>query len=151
MNWIVLKAGITLTADAPIPTSPTDGEALPAGLYSSSPLSKLSVGTLRIASTAGSGTMTISGRLWGYYPAVPIPAGGTVPARWCPLGTSDDGTDALRGAVNGGFPIGETSTDQVDFVEQVAGFDMATRLAFQCTAVTGTFAVVFGSPDLTKD
>jgi hypothetical protein len=146
MNWIVLNAAITTTADAPAPTLVTHGVALPAGLYSSTTLSKLSVGTLRIASTAGSGTMTISGRLWGYYPAVEA-----VPARWCPLGTSDDGTDALRGAVNSGYPIGESSTDQVDFVEQVSGFDMATRLAFQATEVTGTFAVVFGSPDLAKD
>lgn len=81
---------------------------------------------VRIYSTAGSGAMSIDYvRMWGYDPSS---------ARWFPLGT---GTDADKGKLNGGLPIGETATDQICHTERinVGGF---TRFALSSGTFNGT-------------
>lgn len=70
-----------------------------------------------VISTAGSGTMTVAGRLWGRL--------GT--AGWCVAAT-----------LNGGSNIGETGSDTIGYtelVERIAAFD---RFFFEITAIAGT-------------
>lgn len=57
---------------------------------------------VRIKSTAGSATMTVSyARAWGY---------SLSGANWTPLGT---GADATKGYLNGGTALGEVSADSI--------------------------------------
>src|SRR5574342_976860 len=66
----------------------------------------LDLGTIAVASTAGSGTMIVTLKLWGYVDAL---------SAWLPLGTS--ATDANRGLLNAGNSIGEINANQLHFAE----------------------------------
>jgi hypothetical protein len=83
-------------------------------------------------STAGSGVMTATGRLWGYSPN----------SGWSPVGT---GPDASKGLLNGGLALGETSADSVKHSELLNNPGHFERLYLELTGVNGTFksAVTF--------
>jgi hypothetical protein len=80
-----------------------------------------------IASTAGSGVMTGTFKLWGYSP---------LSAAWHPIGTH--ATAATKGVLNQGNAIGETGTDVVTHAELVQGLGVFTRLYLEITAIGGT-------------
>lgn len=88
-------------------------------------------GVLAIASTAGSGTMTATFRLWGK-----LPVGGGI---WVPLGP---GADATKGTLNTGSAIGETGTDTLRHSEVVEHLGMFDRLYVEITAIGGTSTAV---------
>lgn len=86
---------------------------------------------LVIASTAGSGTMTATFRLWGE-----VPVGGGI---WVPLGP---GADATKGTLNTGSAIGETGTDTLRHSEVVEHLGLFRRLYVEITAIGGTSTAV---------
>ena len=73
-------------------------------------------------STAGSGTMTVALRLWGYM-------GG----KW-----------AVLKALNGGSNIAETGTDTIGYSEEVTTIHVCSRLYLEITAIAGTSTAVTG-------
>ncbi len=79
-----------------------------------------------IGSTAGSGTMTGTFRLWGYHAASGF---------WYPIGTGADGT---KGQLNAVAAAGETGTDVVRHVEPVYLCGLFDRLYLEITAIGGT-------------
>ncbi len=88
---------------------------------------------LVVASTAGSGTMTATVRLWGK-----LPVGGGI---WMPLGP---GADATKGVINEGTALGETSADAIRHSEMVENLGMFERLYLEITAIGGTSTAVTG-------
>jgi hypothetical protein len=86
---------------------------------------------LAIASTAGSGTMTATFRLWGY-----LPVGGGL---WVPLGP---GGDTAKGVLNLEAAIGETSADSIRHAEVIENPGMFQRLYLEITAIGGTATAV---------
>lgn len=83
-----------------------------------------------LKSTAGSDTMTVTVRLWGY---------SAVSAAWHPLGT---GTASGKGVLNGGSAIAETGTDEISHAEAVSGLRHLDRLYAEITAIGGTSTAV---------
>ncbi len=88
-------------------------------------------GTIAVKSTAGSGTMTVTLKLWGY--VAPLEA-------WVPLGTH--ATDATRGVLNQGVAIGEVVANSLEFAELVDGLSTFSRLYLEITAIGGTSTAV---------
>lgn len=86
---------------------------------------------LQVASTAGSGTMTVTLKLWGY---------SSVTGGWHPFGTH--ATDATRGIINEGNAIGEVATDLLRHAEMVAGLTAFERIYLEVTAIGGTATAV---------
>jgi hypothetical protein len=82
---------------------------------------------LALASTAGSGTMTVTARLWGKLPM----ASGI----WVPLGP---GADATKGQINSVAAIGETGSDTLRHSEVVENLALFERLYLEITAIGGT-------------
>lgn len=120
---IVLLATRT-TTNSP-PSQVTDGLAMSAIENLFPELS--TEAALLVYSTAGSGTMTCTCRLWGYHPG---------PAAWFPLGT---GTDGAKGIINAGSATGETGSDVVRHCEVLSLAGIAgSRLYLEITAIGGT-------------
>lgn len=96
-------------------------------------------GLLSVRSTAGSATMTVTIRLWGY---VEFFLGGSSIAYWVPLGTG--ATDAVRGVINQGVAIGEQASlaDALRHSEIVTGLSAFSRLAAEVVAIGGTSTAV---------
>lgn len=88
-------------------------------------------GALVIASTAGSGTMTATFRLWG---KLPVASG-----IWVPLGP---GTGAAKGTLNTGSAVDETGADLLRHSEMVENLGMFERLYVEITAIGGTATAV---------
>lgn len=86
--------------------------------------------TVLVASTAGSGTMTVTIRLWGYNSAT---------GEWFPLGT---GADASKGVINAGAAIGEVKTDKILHAEPLLMAGHFDRLYAEITAIGGTATAV---------
>lgn len=86
--------------------------------------------SLLVYSTAGSGTMTVTIRLWGYH------ADGSV---WVPLGP---GGDTTKGTINEGAAIGETSTDVIRHAEPIDLPGHFSRLYAEITAIGGTSTAI---------
>lgn len=84
-----------------------------------------------VTSTAGSDTMTVTLKLWGYF---------DVSGTWAPLGKNS--TAASKGLLNDGDAIGETGTDQIDHAELVQGLDGVSRLYLEITAIGGTATAI---------
>lgn len=121
--WRILE-GATATNSAPSGSSA--GLAIPkADIW---PLPSQAVVIVR--STAGSGTMTATIKLWGY---------STVAAQWFPLGI---GADALKGVMDAGSALGETGADVIRHAEIVAGLFSFDRLYAEVTAIGGTSTAV---------
>lgn len=87
--------------------------------------------SLVVTSTAGSGTMTVTLRLWQKFGTLGSQANGT----WCPAGV---GTDAGKGVLNAGSAIGEVSADLIRHCEPVFLSAHAQRLYVEITAIGGT-------------
>lgn len=86
---------------------------------------------LLVYSTAGSGTMTCSIRVWAYHPG---------PGDWFPLGTGADGT---KGLINAGSTIGETASDKIRHLETLTLPGIAgSRLYFEIVSIGGTGTAV---------
>lgn len=88
-----------------------------------------SVCSLQLYSTAGSGTMSVTCRLWGYLPN----ATGT--GIWFPMGV---GADSTKGTINAVSAIGETGTDVIRHTETVNLPCHFQRLYLEITAISGT-------------
>lgn len=84
-----------------------------------------------VQSTAGSGTMTVTLRLWVY---------STVSSTWLPVGTN--ATADSKGLLNGGAAIGETNTDQISHTEMVGNLDAFQRAYLEVTAIGGTATAI---------
>lgn len=110
---IALLTGATSSA-APSVTSATAGVAMP---FSCDQCSIL------VHSTAGSGTMTATLRIWGFNPEV---------GRWYDLG-----------ALNSGSAIAEVSTaDTIAYAESLVGLRAFNRLHCEITSLGGTATAV---------
>src|SRR3972149_5407003 len=83
-------------------------------------------GRIYVASTAGSGVMTATHRIWARSDIVGI---------WCPLGT---GTAAGKGIVNAGVACGETGADLIRHSEVVEGLECVDSVALEITTIGGT-------------
>jgi len=84
-----------------------------------------------LASTAGSATMTVTVRLFGYHPAT---------SSWHPLGT---GTGAAKGILNAGAAIDEGPV--ADKIRHAEPLDLPvhfSRLYLEITAIGGTATAV---------
>jgi hypothetical protein len=124
---IVLLAS-TIAANSP-PSGAAAGLAMSdvAALFGFMP----SEAGLLLYSTAGSGTMTCTARLWGYHPG---------PAAWFPLGA---GAASTKGVINATAAIGESGTDVIRHAETVALPGLAgSRLYLEITAIEGTSTAV---------
>ncbi len=120
--WRILE-GATATNAAPSGSSA--GVAIPTAL---GPLPSSTIVLVR--STAGSATMTVTIKLWGYSSAA---------SQWFPLGI---GADALKGVLNGGAAIGETGTDVIQHTEIVAGLFSFDRIYAEVVAIGGTSTAI---------
>ena len=86
---------------------------------------------LVLESTAGSGTMTVTVKIWVYSDAI---------ADWMPYGT--DSTAANRGVMNEANAIDEVVSDKLRHTELVAGLDNYERIYAEVTAIGGTATAV---------
>ena len=90
----------------------------------------------KIVSTAGSVTMTVGIRVWGYDGTYWLPY---------PTGVIGTGTDATRGMLNSGVAIGEvTATDTIRYTEIIQYLPFFTRVYFEVTSIGGTSTAVTG-------
>ncbi len=83
-----------------------------------------------VKSTAGSGAMDVTIRLWGYL------AG---PDAWFPLGAGVDGT---KGTINAGSAMGETGANSIAHCEPLYLAGHFDRLYAQVTGINGTSTAV---------
>lgn len=121
---LTLFSGLTATNSPP--SSASDGVDLNAiaiaGNVSDS-------ATLLIKSTAGSGTMTVTVKLWGYVADTAI-------ADWFPLGANSDATK--KGLVNNASAIDEHATDSLRHAEVLSFPGHFDRIYAEVTAIGGT-------------
>lgn len=118
-----------VTATNSPPTASTDGQ----------PTNDIKVGgnvpdmaLITVRSTAGSATMTVTLKLWGFSLAA---------ADWCPVGT--DATAANKGLLNQGNAIPEgPEADTIQHTEPLADPGLFTRLYMEVTAIGGTATAV---------
>ena len=119
------------TATNGVPSAATDGldmNLVAQGLAGKRP-EKVSI---VVASTAGSGTMTVTCKLWGYCPGA---------ATWVPLGT--DETAANKGLLNDGDAIPEGPTaDTITHAEPLEQQFDFSRLYLEITAIGGTSTAI---------
>lgn len=134
--YVTLLTSATATNSAP--TSATQG-VLIKKVGEGRGLGGAQRGLLLLKSTAGSGTMTCTVKLWGYISAgsgdAAIPAAG-----WYPLGTSS--TAANKGIINEASAIGETTADGIAHAEVVENLFCFRRLYAEITAIGGTSTAV---------
>lgn len=135
---ITLVSGATATSAAP--SASTDGVDIRNGATSGS-AGAYAVGlrdsdwaTCLVRSTAGSGAMDVTVKLWGMH----VEESGT--AIWYPLGSN--ATDSLRGVLNQGNAIGEVSADSIRHSEIVQGLSSFRRIYAQITAINGTSTAI---------
>lgn len=88
-------------------------------------------GVLLIKSTAGSGTMTATFRVWAYSPLT---------AAWHVLGSNS--TEASRGVLNTASAVDEDGADNLHHAEPVTGLAAFTRVYLEVTAISGTDTAV---------
>lgn len=119
------------TATNGAPSAATDGFSLRGQAASAAGESNEppwgSTAAIAINSTAGSGTMTGTFKLWVYANATAV---------WMPYGT--DATAANKGLLNEGNAIGETGTDTIRHTELVNGLWHYDRVYLEITAIGGT-------------
>lgn len=135
-NNIRVEILASATATSAVPSSASDGVSLRDLGLGDIP----SEGIVQIVSTAGSVTMTVGVRLWGYNEV-------SAAVGWIPLalGTIGTGTDATRGALNNGVAIGEvTAADTIRYQEVVSYLSLYSRIYCQVTSIGGTATAVTG-------
>ena len=91
---------------------------------------KISVAELEVFSTAGSATMTVTGRLWVY---------DSTTTKWFPCGS---GTGAAKGVINDGAAIDETGTDALLHTQPLYDLHVFERIYLEITAIGGTNTAV---------
>jgi hypothetical protein len=118
------------TATNGAPSAATAGSALP---------HLTDRAALLLWSTAGSGTMDVTCKLWGYNPQV---------AQWFPLGI--DATAANKGLINGGNAIGETGANTIAHCEEVTSLMFFSRVYLEITAINGTATAISATLDCAR-
>lgn len=88
-------------------------------------------GEIQVKSTAGSGTMSVTLRVWGY---------GRWTRAWHPLGSNS--TEASRGVLNNASAIDEDGSDNLTHTEPLVGLSGFTRIYLEITAISGTNTAV---------
>jgi len=86
------------------------------------------VASVWVVSTAGSGTMTVGCRLWGFHNAT---------GEWAPLGKG-----STAGQLNDGNVIAEVSADQITHNEPLSDFAHLDRLYCEIESIAGTATAV---------
>lgn len=115
-------------------TAATATNGVPSGATAGVKMPHLTdVATLFVHSTAGSDSMTVTLRLWGY---------NNYTAKWYPLGI---GTAANKGIINAGAAIAEdtsTGADTILHAEIVSGLFRIDRVYLEVTAIGGTATAI---------
>ena len=122
---------ITLLTAAVATNSPPSGASAGvdvSGVFGS--FTAIDWAVLQVRSTAGSATMTVAIRLWGY---------NALSAAWFPLGV---GADATKGAINAGTTLGETAADTIRHTEPVYYVSAFDRVYAEITAIGGTSTAI---------
>jgi hypothetical protein len=86
---------------------------------------------LFLFSVAGSGSMDVTCKLWGYHATL---------ARWFPLGVH--ATAASKGLINAANAMGETGSDSIRHCEEITSLRGFARLYLEVTAINGTATAV---------
>ncbi len=81
-----------------------------------------------VKSTDGSGTMTVTVKLWGWYDTV---------SAWAPLGIG-----STKGVLNDGTAIAEETADNIVHVESLSGLTQLQRVYAEITAIGGTSTAI---------
>jgi len=121
--YATLGSGATTKA---APTAATDGAAIPQGVNQA---------LILLKSTAGSGTMTASVRLWGY---------SQTSAVWHMLGTGTGaGASNTAGLLNTGSPIEESPTaNTLRHAELINGLLRFDRIDYEIVSLGGSGTAV---------
>ena len=128
-SLIYLEVFSGRTATSTAPTVVTEGvDLLPVARHLGGMPQEAS---LVVLSTAGSATMTVTCRSWGWLDS-PLSA-------WFPLGP---GTAAAKGTINEGAALDETGTDLIRHSEPVYFAGHFKRYELQVTAIGGTATAV---------
>lgn len=90
-----------------------------------------------VVSTAGSGTMDVTIKVWLMYGTLASLSNGA----WAPGGT---GTGSTKGVINGGVAIDESGANIIRHQEPVFGLHQASRVYFEIVAINGTSTAVTG-------
>lgn len=90
-------------------------------------------------SSAGSGTMDVTVRLWGYKRRYVKRGEQVAIGKWFPLGV---GADATKGTINAGAAAGEVNTDAIAHTEIVENLMMFDRVYAEVVAISGTATAV---------
>jgi hypothetical protein len=118
-----------VTAANGVPTAATDGSELWGSFERGKPQNEA---VLAIHSTAGSGTMTATLKLWGYLKSTGV---------WYPMGT--EATAANKGLINAGSAVPEGPiADAIRHSELVIGFVHFDRIYLEVTAIGGTATAI---------
>lgn len=88
-------------------------------------------GVILVKSSAGSGTMTVTLRVWCY---------SLVTAAWHPMGSS--ATESLRGVLNAQSAIDEDGADVLVHAEPITGLGAFARIYLEVTAIGGTSTAI---------
>ena len=133
---MMIKLLTAATAPNSPPSGATAGFAMKLGDQPGRPnegflVSSLGECLLTVASTAGSGTMTCTLRLWGY---------DALTATWAPLGTST--TLSNRGVINEATALGEDVADSINHREIVESLKHLSRVYLEVVAIGGTSTAI---------
>ena len=90
-------------------------------------------------SSAGSGTMDVTVRFWGYFRQYTKRGEKTTVGKWFPLGV---GADSTKGTMNAGAATGEVNTDAIAHSEVIENVMMFDRVYAEVTAISGTATAV---------
>ncbi len=124
-----------------VPTQATDGVPCyynPSGTAGSADVGAFRASTparestIFVRSTAGSGVMNVTLRVWGYLKAM---------GAWTPVGASPAG-DANKGKLNAGVAIGEVTTDSIVHSEPFLLAGHFDRLFLEVVAINGTSTAI---------
>ena len=85
--------------------------------------------SLLVYSTAGSGTMTVTIKMWGQCNSI-----------WFPLGTHE--TAATKGIINEGNALAETSANAIAHAEPISYLGTFDRVYAEVTAIGGTSTAI---------
>lgn len=83
-------------------------------------------GLLTLVSSAGSGTMSTTIRLWGWNSSA---------NDWLPMGV---GTDSTKGQIDASTSLDETQADRIQHTEVIAGLSNLEAIYGEITAISGT-------------
>lgn len=122
-TWRILEGA---TATNSPPSGASAGLAIPSAQIWPLPTSVV----VDVYSTAGSATMTVTIKLWGY---------SITSARWVPLGT---GADTGKGIINAGAAIGENASDVIQHSEVITNLFNFDRIYAEVFAIGGTSTAV---------